>query len=192
MELNQKFFNPSIEWQLRNCAAYESFSNNECHIPFQFYISDYKPLKWQDITVLEEYWLLRKIQLPLLFPNIPMAEEIRDDFFQGELFHSVWLTHHWYDSTFLSNAQKWLKNSYPCIYHTKHVSYTICRGSMEQLHHSHSRDWKKCNYGFILRQAITKTTWPSKVYTLFKGIPSTLFSNADLDNLLWMYSRYKL
>ena len=80
MELNQKFFNPSIEWQLWHCAAYESFPNNECHIPFQFYISNYQPLKWQDITVLEEYWLLRKIQLPLLFPNIPMAEEIWNDF----------------------------------------------------------------------------------------------------------------
>jgi len=55
--------------------------------------------------------------------------------------------------------------------------------------------WKglgKCNDGFILHQAITKTTWPAEVYILFKGIPSTLFSNADVDNLLGMYSRYKL
>ena len=59
---------------------------------------------------------------------------------------------------------------------------------MEQLYHSHSRDLEKSNDGFILHQAITKATWPAEVYILFKGIPCTLFSNADLDNLLGMYS----
>jgi len=58
----------------------------------------------------------------------------------------------------------------------------------------HTAGTGKMYWWFYLHQAITKTTWPAKVYTLFKGIPSTLFSmcNADFDNLLWMYWRYKL
>ena len=43
----------------KNVAAYESFLNNECQIPFQipfqFYISDSKTLKWRDLTGPEKY-----------------------------------------------------------------------------------------------------------------------------------------
>ena len=108
----------------KNVAAYESFLNNECQIPFQFYISDSKTLKWRDLTGPEKYRLLRKIQLPLLFPNIPMVEtlqEIWNEFSKlNACIRSDSLTTETI-SAFESDAQQWLKK-FLSVYQTKHVT----------------------------------------------------------------------
>ena len=108
----------------KNVAPYESFLNNECQIPFQFYISDSKTLKWRDLTGPEKYRLLRKIQLPLLFPNIPMVEtlqEIWNEFSKlNACIRSDSLTTETI-SAFESDAQQWLKK-FLSVYQTKHVT----------------------------------------------------------------------
>ena len=103
----------------------ESFLHHDCHIPFKFYhCKDVKDLKWRDLMGPEKLVVFSKINLPILFPDLPninatqlLWEKFKSlyDILQSETIcfsNAV---------KFEQEAKQWV-NDFASIYQTKHVT----------------------------------------------------------------------
>ena len=106
-------------------SSLEVFVNDTCHIPFQFFIcKESKQLSWRDLMGPEKLVVFRKINLCILFPELPNVTAIQalwDGFMslhkvlQCEKISSSEADH------FQADAQKWVAD-FTSVYQTKHVT----------------------------------------------------------------------
>ena len=106
----------------KNMKAYEEFLNGPCKIRFKWYLDDSKKFAYRDLTGPEKHRLLKKIDIPQLFPDLQAKiklQKVWSTFY--ELINKLANAGSSDAVTFGSSVKSWVRD-FLTIYQTKDVT----------------------------------------------------------------------
>ena len=136
---------------INNANYLSQLLKNDCHIPFRFSISkETKNLQWRDLMGPEKLVLFTKINLEMLFPDIPNVEKIQRLWGGFKELHKLLHSENISGNValkFCRDAKQWVRD-FVEFYQSKHVTPYIhilahhVSVNMETSYNLHNKVWK--------------------------------------------------
>ena len=108
-----------------NLARYEKFLNEDCSIPFSWYIdTSAKALKYRDMNGPEKHVVFQKINMPAIFPNLPHVRKLQGVWCKFYSLNQVLQREDTSDvdiAEYESSIRAWVRE-FTEIYQTRHIT----------------------------------------------------------------------